>query len=359
KHLPWKDVGTIEVALDAAGVEHLRKYKEWSLANGMRDDEVQLLTPEAVQVIEPNVRCAGALFCTTDTAVDFGAFTRALKDDAQTNGVQFLFGCRVKKIIEQNGLVEIRYQTSITPPNPSHAYRQAGYIKRGDDRSLPLKVRGSWRELYEEGLRAHHLVNCAGGNALSIAHSMGVAREYADVNFRGEYWMVSGESARLAMRNIYSVPRHSVFPFLDPHYVVRADGRVEIGPSAVPVFGPYAYRGMGNVWKKIFAQSFVHHARLFTNPEFLRLCTQEWKSAFFKRAMVSRVQKFLPALRVEDCLERGNAGVRASLIDPKGNFVKEVIEISRQRSLHILNYNSPGATGAPAYAKLLTKNFFS
>lgn len=317
KHLPWKEVGTIEVALDAEGVKRLHEYKQWSLANGMRDDEVRILHPDEVRAIEPNVHCAGALLCTTDTAVDFGAFTRALKDDAQERGARFLFGCRVKNINEQDDGITIKSENG-------------------------------------EKFHARYLVNCAGGNALAIAHMMGFAREYADVNFRGEYRVVEGVSARLASHNIYSVPRHSAFPFLDPHYVVRHDGRVEIGPIAVLVFGAYAYRGIGEsigkIFRKLVERPRINKFRLLINPEFLILCAQEWKSALSPRAMIRRVQQFLPALDLADCERRGNAGVRASLIDRAGRFVPEAVEIFGNRSLHILNYNSPGATGAPAYA---------
>src|SRR3989441_13048052 len=45
-------------------------------------------------------------------------------------------------------------------------------------------------------------------------------------------------------RNIYTVPRHPELPFLDPHWIVRADGRREIGPHAGPVPGPYTYPGL-------------------------------------------------------------------------------------------------------------------
>ncbi|MBI2552460.1 FAD-dependent oxidoreductase [Candidatus Uhrbacteria bacterium] len=344
KGLPWREVGTLEVALDEAQLARLKKYKAWSLQNGMGDSEVRLLSAEEVREIEPSAWCAGALLCTTDTAVDFGAFTRALRDDAEERGVKFLFGCEVKKIVEKKDGVDILYQRLITPPTPS-------YLKRGNFAEVPpLRVRGG-----EEGLRAHYMVNCAGGAALKIAHLMGVAREFADLNFRGEYLIVEGESARLALRNVYSVPRHTDFPFLDPHYVVRVDGRVEIGPSAVPVFGSYAYRGVGNVLGKLTEKPLANKLRLLRNPEFLRLCGKEWRSALSKDAMVARVQKFLPDLRVADCVARGTAGVRASLIDRNGRFVPEVVEAQTPRSLHILNYNSPGATGAPAYAADLTR----
>lgn len=318
KGLPWREVGTLDVALDETQCARLRKYKQWSLQNGMHDEEVRLLTPEEVREIEPNVRCLGALLCTTDTAVDFGAFTRALKGDAQARGVEFQMGKKVKNVQEVENGVE---------------------VECGDG----------------EVIFAKFLVNCAGGAALKIAHMMGVAREYADLNFRGEYLVVEGTSARLASHNIYCVPRHSDYPFLDPHYVIRHNGSVEIGPSAVPVFSSYAYHGVGNMWRKLMERPRANKAKLFLNREFLTLCAQEWRSALSKHAMVARVQKFLPNLSVEDCVRRGTAGVRASLIDRQGRFVPEVVEVRGPHSLHILNFNSPGATGAPAYAQYLVE----
>jgi L-2-hydroxyglutarate oxidase len=41
------------------------------------------------------------------------------------------------------------------------------------------------------------------------------------------------------------------------------------------------------------------------------------------------------------------------VIDRKGNFVKEAIELQGPGSYHIINYNSPGATGSPAFAAWL------
>ncbi len=314
KGLPWQKLGTIEVALADRQLERLHWYKRWSLQNGMAEDEIQILSADEVRELEPQIRCRGALLCTTDTAVDFAGFTRALKDDAAGKGVEFIFDTIVRNIRQCTDGIE---------------------IVSSDERVWQTKF----------------LINCAGGNALSIAHLMGVAREYADMNFRGEYWLVTGDSAHLATHNIYSVPRHSAFPFLDPHYIIRNDGRVEIGPSAVPVFSPYSYRGIGPIMSKIMTRPMGNKLRLLTNPEFITLCAQEWKSSLFKSVMVERVQEFLPTFRLEDCTQRGNAGVRAALIDRAGRFVPEVVEASDQRSFHILNYNSPGATGAPAYAR--------
>ena len=69
--------------------------------------------------------------------------------------------------------------------------------------------------------------------------------------------------------------------------------------------------------------------------------------------MARRAQEFLPDLKVDYLVSHGVAGVRASVIDRNANFIKEAIELQGPHSYHITNYNSPGATGSPAYAAWL------
>ncbi|TMI70649.1 hypothetical protein E6H11_05045 [Candidatus Bathyarchaeota archaeon] len=71
--------------------------------------------------------------------------------------------------------------------------------------------------------------------------------------------------------------------------------------------------------------------------------------------MARRAQEFIPELKVEYLARPGIAGVRAQVIDRKGNFIKEAIELEGAHSYHITNYNSPGATGSPAFAAWLVK----
>jgi L-2-hydroxyglutarate oxidase len=75
--------------------------------------------------------------------------------------------------------------------------------------------------------------------------------------------------------------------------------------------------------------------------------------------MLKRVQRFIPWLEERDLVRRGTAGIRSSVIGPDGSFIKEAIEITGAHSFHILNYNSPGATGAPAYTAHLVKKIES
>ncbi|MBI4359052.1 MAG: FAD-dependent oxidoreductase [Candidatus Nealsonbacteria bacterium] len=321
KNLPFKKKGTIEVALDESQLETLKKYQRWSAENGLAAAEVEILSPNEVKKLEPNLVCAGAIFCSTDVATDFGLLTDSLFQDARDRGVEFVFNSVVERIEESPAGLEI-----VCP---------------------------------DKKIAARYLINCAGGQAVKIAHLLGVARDLTDLNFRGEYWVVDPARSGLTSHNIYSVPRHSEFPFLDPHWISRWDGRVEIGPTAVPVLGPYAYEGFFenplSAFRKLWEAPRLNKIRLTTNPEFLRLVLEEWRSSFFKKVMVGRIQKFLPSLRPEYLVKKGLAGIRSSVIDSQGKFVNEVLETFGPRSFHILNFNSPGATGAPAYTAYVIK----
>jgi L-2-hydroxyglutarate oxidase len=192
---------------------------------------------------------------------------------------------------------------------------------------------------------------------------LGVGREYADLNFRGEYWEIGKEWTYLASRNIYTVAQHPELPFLDPHWICRADGRREIGPNAVPVAGPYTYKGFFRnpiqALEKILEPPMVNKVALLFNKDFLTLAGEEWKSSIFKSEMARRAQEFIPELKLDYLVKPGIAGVRAQVIDRNGNFIKEAIEIKGPLSYHITNYNSPGATGSPAYAAWLVQKLGS
>ena len=95
--------------------------------------------------------------------------------------------------------------------------------------------------------------------------------------------------------------------------------------------------------------------RLITNPSFLKLISKEFLSSVSKSAMVHRVQKFIPEVKPEYFSKHGTAGIRTPVITPKGEFLSDILELSGNHSFHIVNYNSPGATGAPAYSAFVVK----
>ena len=71
--------------------------------------------------------------------------------------------------------------------------------------------------------------------------------------------------------------------------------------------------------------------------------------------MVQRVMNFIPSLKPDYFTKKGTAGIRTPVISPDGTFISDVMEREGHNSFHIVNYNSPGATGAPAYSALVIK----
>jgi len=323
KRMQFKHDGVLEVALDDRGLGRLYKYLEWGMENGLTKNELQLLDKNEVTRTEPNVQCVSAIYCSKDASVNYGAFTIGLLEDIQSFGGNLLLGHKVERI---------------------SSYDQGLYSM--------ITNQG-------EEVRAEYLVNVAGGNSMDIAQMMGVAKGYTDIHFRGEYWQAPQEYHNLTKLSIYSVPKHPEYPFLDPHWIVRADNTCEVGPNAVPVFGPYAYnwrRNLVDMLPKIMESSQTGARKVFFDRQFLSLVSTELKSSLSKTMMINRVREFLPPLRPSAFTQRGTAGIRSSVVDKDGRFIPDTLILERDSSLHVLNYNSPGATGAlPMAANIASK----
>lgn len=312
KNLVFRRDGVVEVALDERGIDRLHKYMSWGEANGLTGEELKFLDKNEAASVEPNVRCEAAIVCTKDGSVNYNLLTRALLQDLQSFGCAVLLDHRVRSISQKGGMYHIE-----TVPG---------------------------REI-----KAEYVVNAAGGNAIDISHAMGAALEYTDMHFRGEYWQAPSQYKDLTKMSVYSVPKYPEYPFLDPHWIVRADGRREVGPNAVPVFGPYAYsmgRNLADMVPKIAESARTGARKAFFDRQFLSLAGAEMKSSLSKTAMINRVREFLPALKPSAFTTRGTAGIRSSVIDRGGKFVPDTLVLEKDCSMHVINYNSPGATGA-------------
>jgi L-2-hydroxyglutarate oxidase len=319
KSLPFKQDGVLEIATYDKGIDVLQKYIEWGYSNGLQNSELKFLEKDEVLKIEPNVKCLSAIYCLKDGSVIYGAITKQLFEDAKQFGCTIITGSKVRKILCKNNCIFL-------------------YTNNGEE------------------ISAEYVINAAGGNAVDIAHSMGVANEYTDLHFRGEYWQAPPEYNDLTKLSIYTVPKYPEYPFLDPHWVVRIDGRCEVGPNAVPVFGPYAYSWSNNLRyfiPKVFESSRTGIRKILTNRQFLSLASTELKSSLSKNAMINRAREFLPQLKPSLFTQRGTSGIRSSLLDKYGRFVSDTFIIKKDSSLHLLNYNSPGATGALPMAALV------
>ncbi|MFB5616490.1 MAG: NAD(P)/FAD-dependent oxidoreductase, partial [Nitrosopumilus sp.] len=312
KDLPFKEDGVIEVATDQKGIKVLEKYLKWGKQNGLEEKDIKLLNKEEMGEIEPGIKCEAALNVYRDASTDYAVLTKSIMKDSKETGTNFLLDTKVTKIKKEKGKWKITL-------NNEH-------------------------EIY-----AKFLINAAGGEAVDIAHSMDVANKFTDVHFRGEYWKAPSEYNNLTKSSVYSVPEFPDYPFLDPHWIIRVDGSCEIGPNAVPVFSPHGYNAGENIKKfipKMLEMLGSGARKAVFDKQFQELAMNEIQSSMSKTKMVSRVKKFLPKIDAKKITEKGTAGIRSSIIDDKGKFAPDVILLENETSFHVLNYNSPGATGA-------------
>lgn len=316
RNLPFKKDGVIEVALDKKGNSVLEKYLKWGKQNGLEDKDIKLMDSAELKKIEPEIKCESALYVYKDGSTDYSIFTDSVMKDSEASGTKFILDTKVTKIKKENGKWKITLDGE-----------------------------------YE--IFAKFLINAAGGEAINIAHDAGLAEKLTDVHFRGEYWRAPKEYNNLTKTSVYSVPEFPDYPFLDPHWIIRVDGSCEIGPNAVPVFSPYGYNKTENIKEfipKMLEMLGSGARKAIFDKQFQELAMNEIQSSMSKSAMIDRVKRFLPKIDADKITEKGTAGIRSSVIDENGKFVPDVILIDDNTSIHILNYNSPGATGALPFA---------
>jgi len=312
QNLPFKEDGVIEVALDEKGIKVLEKYIKWGKQNGLQEKDIELIEKTELKKIEPEIKCEAALYARRDGSTDYSTLTNAIMRDSKKNGIHFLFNNKTNE------------------------------IKKNKDK-WEITINGNHK------IYADFLINAAGGQAIDIAHHIGIAKNLTDVHFRGEYWKTPKKYHNLTKTSVYSVPEFPDYPFLDPHWIIRVDGSCEIGPNAVPVFSPYGYDTTENIKEfipKILEMINSGARKIIFDKNFQELAFSEIQSSMSKAVMVERVRKFLPKISPKEITEKGTAGIRSSVINENGKFVSDVILLEENSSFHILNYNSPGATGA-------------
>ena len=312
QNLPFKEDGVIEVALDEKGIKVLEKYLKWGKQNGLEEKDIELIDKAELKKIEPEIKCEAALYVHRDGSTDYSILTNSIMKDSKKNGIDFLFDKKVTRIKKINDKWEITI-------NENHK------------------------------IFTDFLINAAGGKAIDIAHNIEVAKNLTDVHFRGEYWKTPKKYHSLTKTSVYSVPEFPDYPFLDPHWIIRVDGSCEIGPNAVPVFSPYGYDTTENIKEfipKVFEMLGSGARKAIFDKQFQELAFSEIQSSMSKSAMIERVKKFLPKINPKEITQKGTAGIRSSVINENGKFVPDVILLEEETSFHILNYNSPGATGA-------------
>jgi L-2-hydroxyglutarate oxidase len=195
-----------------------------------------------------------------------------------------------------------------------------------------------------EGVRVVHgdgetlagfAVACAGGRSDRLAVASGQPRDPRIVPFRGNYHLL--ERTELVRGLIYPVPDPAL-PFLGIHLTRRIDGNVLVGPSALLVGG----LGWPGTWR--------------VARRWWRVGLRELRTAASARAFAAEARRYVPELRRADLLPGPN-GVRAQAVGRDGSLVDDFVFSQTERTLHVRNAPSPGATSSLAIAEHVVSRF--
>ncbi len=206
-------------------------------------------------------------------------------------------------------------------------------------------------------LTAGRWINAAGLHADRIAHSFGFGERYAIVPFKGLYLHGNERAPRLRVQ-VYPVPDLAM-PFLGVHFTVTVDGRVKIGPTALPALWREQYGSIGAGFFDGFraaelAEVIASQARLLSRSASVRRHALREPPKTLRRVLVAQAAALVPSARAEAFDRWGKPGIRAQLYDrARGELVMDFVHEGDARSCHVLNAISPAFTCAFAFAEHL------
>lgn len=307
KGIPVNRCGKLVVARNKSELPALDELLRRGRANGV---ELQSLTAEEARVIEPRVKTYQcAIFSPNTSTADPIQVLRAMEADAAREGVEILRG--------------------------------APYLGR----SGPTLRTG------KGDCQAGYLINAAGLYADRVARDFGFSDEYRILPFKGLY-LYSEEPPGALRTNVYPVPDLRN-PFLGVHFTVRADGRIKIGPTAIPAFWREQYRGLQNFRLDEFVEILFRDLGLLccAGFDFKRMALSELLK-YSRWRLVQLASQLVEGVRLRDYRHWGEPGIRAQLLHLKTRKLEmDFVLQGDEKSFHVLNAVSPAWTCALPFAQ--------
>lgn len=221
----------------------------------------------------------------------------------------------------------------------------SAFVKYGQDEK-PLYLNG-------EAISAKHIVNCAGTGADRFAHHFGFGLNLSMIPFMGVYRAV--EHSRFPLSTlVYPVPDPRN-PFLGVHLTLTIDGKVKIGPTAIPLLNREQYQFFDGWNLKDMNTSFGGIASILRGDshDLLQLARSEFPKIFLSR-ILKDATVLAPTLNNVSGWEKMRPGIRAQLVDTStGSLVTDFIVVGDESSTHVLNAVSPGWTASIPFGKYI------
>jgi len=318
-NIPILRTGKFVLALNDLECKKLRLYKKWGELNG---EKVEILEFEEFRKYEPYAKCMEALYSPSASVINPRLLCLKIFEELQRLNVKFLFNTSFKDVKKSKNLI-------IT--TSSHI------------------------------IEANYVINCAGLYADKIARRFGFCKDYFIVPFKGEYLKLKREYSYIVNSMLYRVPFHN-FPFLGIHFTKRINGDVIIGPNATLSIGRENYDFIDiNIFEFFETLFKVNFIKMILNKDFLSFALKEFKKTLSLDYFLRDIKDIVPVIN-KSMVKRSISGIRAQLVDSKGNLINDFIIEHDSHSMHILNAVSPALTSSFSFAnyirKIIEENYY-
>jgi L-2-hydroxyglutarate oxidase LhgO len=212
--------------------------------------------------------------------------------------------------------------------------------------SSKVQVTESSGEVSVKGFEAKYVINSAGTQSDRLARGLGMAKEYAMVPFMGIYRSVEAKKLPLK-RLVYPVP-HPINPFLGVHFTLTLDGKVKIGPTAIPILGREQYSwaegwSLPDIGQSLIAATALIRGKAHSLGEILKSELPKLR----ENSLVRESATLVPDASQIKTWAKRPPGIRSQLVNIKsGKLEQDFIVQNFHNSTHILNAVSPGWTSA-------------
>ncbi len=308
--IPHRACGKLVVATSETELPRLEELGRRGRANGL--EGLERLDAAGIRRREPEAAGIAGLWVPQTGVVDFAAVTRAFGTEVQHAGGEVRAPSRLLRVRAQPGALAL------------------------DTASGPLETA--------------FLINCAGLESDRVARLCGVRPAVRIVPFRGDYYEIAPERRHLVRGLLYPVPDPEL-PFLGVHLTRTIADTVEAGPTAVLAFRRAGYRrasfSLGDAAETLFFPGFWRLIRRHGSDAL----GERWRAAS-RGAFLRQARRLVPALAPGD-LRRGRCGVRAQAVARDGSLMDDFHIEAGERSIHVLNAPSPGATASIAIGRHL------
>lgn len=202
---------------------------------------------------------------------------------------------------------------------------------------------------------AKFYVNASGAQSDRISRAVDVGLEYAMLPFMGVYRSASNDS--LGLRTlVYPVP-HPINPFLGVHFTLTLDGKLKIGPTAIPILGREQYSiysgwSLGDIYQAAKAAKSLIAG---DSHDVLKIVRSEWPKVIEKE-IIKQASRLVPNVSNLENWQKKPPGIRSQLVHlPTGKLEQDFKIIKKMNSLHVLNAVSPGWTSSIPFGRYIAE----